>query len=199
MKTFAIKRGMTQVYKNGVHVAVTVLSLPKSVICSFKTKEKDGYDACVIGLVDEKKHISKPLAGQSKNAMKSRRVIESRIDENHELAVKGDAMESMKLEVGDKLTVFAKSKGKGFQGTVKRHDFNTGPKTHGSHNYRAPGSIGGGYPQRVVKGQKMPGQMGSEQRTVKNLIIEKIDNEKNEIWLGGSIPGANKQVIILEK
>lgn len=199
MKTFAYKKGMTQIYKDGNHVAVTVVSLPKSVICSFKTKEKDGYDACVIGLVDTKKKISKPLEGQSKGALKSRKLIESRIEEGHELKVKDDAFEAMKLVEGDKVTVMAKSKGKGFQGTVKRHDFNTGPKTHGSHNYRAPGSIGGGYPQRVVKGQKMPGQMGSVCNTIKNLIVERIDTEKNELWLGGSIPGANKQVLIIEK
>lgn len=199
MKTFAYKKGMTQIYKDGSHVAVTVIGLPKSVICSFKTLEKDGYSACVVGLVDEKKKISKPVEGQSKNSLKSRKLVECRIDENHELKIKDDVFEKMDLAEGDKVNVLAKSKGKGFQGTVKRHGFNTGPKTHGSHNYRAPGSIGGGYPQRVVKGQKMPGQMGAQTRTIKNLTIERIDRENREIWVGGSVPGANKQIFIIEK
>jgi len=95
------------------------------------------------------------------------------------------------------VTVTGTSKGKGFAGTVKRHNFNTGPKTHGSHNYRAPGSIGAGYPQHVMKGKKMAGQMGAEQVTVKNLKIVKIDAANNIIAVRGAVPGPRKSVVVV--
>ena len=107
----------------------------------------------------------------------------------------GDKIGTDTFEVGDKVRVQAVSKGKGFAGTIKRHNFSRGPKTHGSHNYRAPGSIGAGYPQHVFKGQKMAGRMGSDTVTVRNLEVMYIDSKNNIIGIKGAIPGPKKGLV----
>jgi large subunit ribosomal protein L3 len=104
------------------------------------------------------------------------------------------------FEVGDKVHVTATSKGKGFQGTIKRHGFSRGPVSHGSHNVRAPGSIGASAdPARVFKGQKMPGQMGNKNATVKNLQVAHVDIEKNELWVRGGVPGGKNAIVRIRK
>jgi large subunit ribosomal protein L3 len=107
----------------------------------------------------------------------------------------GDTITAEAFSVGDTITVSGVSKGKGFAGTVKRHNFATGPKTHGSHNYRAPGSIGAGYPQHVFKGQKMAGRMGHINVTTKNLTIAHVDVASNIIGVEGSVPGPKKSIV----
>jgi large subunit ribosomal protein L3 len=110
----------------------------------------------------------------------------------------GAKLDVTNFEVGDEVQVVGTSKGKGFAGTVKRHNFATGPKTHGSHNYRAPGSIGAGYPQHVFKGQHMAGRMGGDRVTIKGLKIVHIDAEKNLLAVAGPVPGANRSIVMVE-
>jgi large subunit ribosomal protein L3 len=199
MKIFASKIGMTHLYdQNGSHTPVTVLSLQKTVICGKKVKAKDGYDAVIVGLVNEKSKISKPLNGQFKKITGLARVIEDNTA-SVETVDEGTVITAESFKEGDSLSVFAKSKGKGFAGTVKRHGFNTGPKTHGSHNYRQPGSIGDTGPQHVAKGKKMSGHMGDENVTVKEVMVVRIEKDLNRIWVKGAIPGSNKRTIILQK
>jgi large subunit ribosomal protein L3 len=139
-------------------------------------------------MVQDKK-IKKPQAGHlAKVGIKSRVLKEFPLTEVNV----GDKVDLSKFQVGEKVVVSATSKGKGFAGTVKRHNFNTGPKTHGSNNYRQPGSIGSAYPQRVVKGVRMAGHMGHEKVTVKNLIVAQIDMENNVIYIRGAVPGPSK-------
>ncbi|PIT97611.1 50S ribosomal protein L3 [Candidatus Berkelbacteria bacterium CG10_big_fil_rev_8_21_14_0_10_41_12] len=198
MKKFAVKKGMTHIYKDGKHVAVTVLELPKTIVCRVDSNN----DKChvVVGLAGNKKKIPRSILGQSKGLDACSMLTEFSQTQQCDLK-KGEevSLEKMGLQEGEVVSVISRTKGKGFQGTVKRHNFSTGPKTHGSRNWRAPGSIGGGYPQRVIKGQKMPGHMGDEQRTVDNLIVERVDIENNQIWLSGAVPGANKSVLIIKK
>jgi len=189
---------MTHIYKDGKHVAVTVLELPKTIVCRVDSNN----DKChvVVGLAGNKKKIPRSILGQSKGLDACSMLTEFSQTQQCDLK-KGEevSLEKMGLQEGEVVSVISRTKGKGFQGTVKRHNFSTGPKTHGSRNWRAPGSIGGGYPQRVIKGQKMPGHMGDEQRTVDNLIVERVDIENNQIWLSGAVPGANKSVLIIKK
>ena len=182
MKALLAKKvGMTQIFDaNGVRSGVTVLEVGPCVVTALKSVETDGYSAVQIGYGEAKK-LSKTQAGQlKKSGAKSTVLREVRNDEIIEVIEGedqptqlkiGDKLTAEMFEVGEKIVVSAISKGKGFAGTIKRHNFNTGPKTHGSHNYRAPGSIGSGYPQHVFKGMKMAGQMGHEKVTIKNQKI----------------------------
>jgi len=151
------------------------------------------------------KNINKPMAGHTKAAGVAAKVFRE-FNLNEEVEVEGEEAKSYK--VGDKLTVdiftegdlvqvTGTSKGKGFAGTIKRHNFTTGPKTHGSHNYRAPGSIGAGYPEHVMKGMHMAGHMGAEQVTVKNLKVVKVDTTNGTIAIRGAVPGPRKSVVVV--
>jgi large subunit ribosomal protein L3 len=110
----------------------------------------------------------------------------------------GDQLDVTRFEPGDKVQVTGTSKGKGFAGTVKRHNFNTGPKSHGSHNYRQPGSIGSGYPQHVFKGIKMAGRMGGDRVTTKGLKVVSVDAENNLLAISGAIPGPRKGIVMIQ-
>lgn len=202
------KIGMTQLFDDGGNVArVTIVEAGPCVVTQVKTGERDGYQAVQIGF-GQAKNPSKPAQGHvgAKNPVPAR-LQEVRLDdtvadveaaEGGEGALKvGDKLDVSKFEVGDAVVVIGTSKGKGFAGTVKRHNFNTGPKSHGSHNYRAPGSIGAGYPQHVFKGQKMAGQMGGDKVTVKGLKIVAIDPETNTLAISGAIPGPRKSVVMI--
>lgn len=204
----AKKVGMTQIFDaNGVRSGVTVLEVGPCVVTALKTTETDGYNAVQIGYGEAKK-LSKTQAGQvKKSGAKSNVLREVRTDavvevaegEEKATALKvGDTLSADLFEVGEKIVVSAVSKGKGFAGTIKRHNFHRGPKTHGSHNYRAPGSIGAGYPQHVFKGIKMAGQMGHEKVTIKNQKIAMVDVENNLIAVVGSVPGPRRGIVMIK-
>ena len=204
----ARKVGMTQIFDaNGVRSGVTVLEVGPCVVTALKTVETDGYNAVQIGYGEAKK-LSKTQAGQVKKSgakgnvlreVRTDAVVELSEGEEQGAALKvGDTLSADLFEVGEKIVVSAVSKGKGFAGTIKRHNFHRGPKTHGSHNYRAPGSIGAGYPQHVFKGIKMAGQMGHEKVTIKNQKIAMVDVENNLIAVVGSVPGPRRGIVMIK-
>ncbi len=201
------KIGMTQLFaEDGSVNRVTVLEVGPCTITQVKTGEKDGYQAVQIGY-GAAKHPSKPAAGHASfDGTTPQTLREFRMDgstadvdatENGEIKV-GDTLTVEQFEVGDTVQVVGTSKGKGFAGTVKRHNFATGPKTHGSHNYRAPGSIGAGYPQHVQKGMRMAGRMGGDRVTLKGLKVIQVDVKNNLIALSGSVPGPRKGLVMVK-
>ncbi len=196
MKAILAKKiGMTNYFNDkGEMVPVTLVEAGPCVITQIKTKEKDGYEAVQIGF-GEKKKLGKALAGHLGKA-KSRNLKEIEMDVD-DVKVGGTITCEVFTE-GEKIHVTGLSKGKGFAGTIKRHNFHRGPMTHGSRNQRKPGSIGAMYPQHVFKGRKMPGQMGHAQTTVKNLKIEKVDADKNILAVKGAIPGPKKSLILIK-
>lgn len=199
MKALLAKKiGMTQIFDEaGVMTPVTVLEAGPCVITQLKNSERDGYNGVQIGF-GEAKHQPKPQAGHLAAAKaNSRHLAEYRLDDTADMSV-GDELKADVFAVGDSIQVTAISKGKGFAGTIKRHNFHRGPKTHGSHNYRAPGSIGAGYPQHVFKGQKMAGQMGNKQVTVKNLKIMEVDVANNVLVVRGAVPGPKKSLVMVK-
>lgn len=211
MKALLAKKiGMTQLFsEDGTMTPVTVLEAGPCVITQIKSEQTDGYNAVQIGFGEAKK-VAKPQAGHLKKAKaNSAHLAEVRIEatstptqadaessEQKEMKI-GDVITSEVFENGEKVTVSAVSKGKGFAGTIKRHNFHTGPKTHGSHNYRAPGSIGAGYPEHVFKGQKMAGRMGHDHVTVKNLTVVNVDAANNLISVRGAVPGPRKALVMI--
>ncbi len=179
---------MTQVFDTEGRVTpVTVLSAGPVTVTQVKGKEKDGYTAIQVGFGDKAaKNISKPLAGHLKGKT-FRHLKEFRTDASMNV---GDSVNASAFEVGDLVEVSAISKGKGFQGVVKRHGFKGGPRSHGQkHSERAPGSIGAVWPQRVLKGKRMAGRMGGDRITVKNLKVVAVDQETNTLMISGAIPG----------
>lgn len=199
----ARKIGMTHLFsEDGTKSAVTVLQAGPCVVTQIKNAETDGYSAVQIGF-GEAKRQPKPQAGHLKKAKaNSRDLAEYRLDdtaknEADKLSV-GDTISADIFELGQNVQVTAVSKGKGFAGTIKRHNFARGPKTHGSHNYRAPGSIGAGFPQHVFKGMRMAGQMGHAQVTVKNLKVMVVDAKNNIIAVRGAVPGPRKSLVMVK-
>ncbi len=192
------KLGMTStINQNGEVAAVTLLSAPKNVVTQVKDVERDGYTAVQIGCETTTK-LTKALKGHLKGAKVDAKIIrEVRVDELPELKI-GDTLEADLFSVGDDVHVTGTSKGKGFAGTIKRHNFHRGRKTHGGRSYRRPGSIGSMYPQKIFKGKKMAGQMGAEQVTVRNLRIALVDKERSVIGVYGAIPGPRKGIVILK-
>jgi len=200
----ATKLGMTQLFdEKGRLNSVTLLEAGPCVVTQLKDESTDGYQAVQLGFGTAKK-IAKPQAGHMKKAKAtSKHLVEFRnsavaTDDNEgetsSLSI-GDTIAADVFTVGDMVQVVGISKGKGFAGTIKRHNFARGPKTHGSHNYRAPGSIGAGYPQHVFKGQKMAGRMGGDTITVKNLMVVLVDAKKNIIGIKGAVPGPKKGLV----
>src|SRR5271156_4464586 len=191
----AKKLGMTQVFQDDGSVArVTVLEAGPCPVTGIRTHERDGYEAVQLafGLAKEK-HISKPELGHLKkaDAPPMRTLAEFRITPTQaaELAL-GEKVTVESFEVGARVKISGTSKGKGFQGTIKRHNFASGPKSHGSHNVRAPGSIGASAtPARVLKGIRGPGQMGNKRATQKGLEVVRIDAKENLLMVRGSVPG----------
>ncbi len=189
---------MTQVFKGNNVIPVTLIESGPNFISQIKTKEKDGYSAVQIGFGSRKeKNIKKPQQGHLKNIGNLRWLREFRLDDT-ELKL-GDEIKPEIFIAGDKVTVVAVSKGKGFQGVVKRHGFHGGPKSHGQKDrHRAPGSIGASWPQHVIKGKKMAGRMGGDRVTVKNLEIIEVDKENNLIAIKGAIPGRRGTLIMIK-
>ncbi len=205
----AKKVGMTQVYaEDGRAIPATVLEAGPCVVVQRKLKlsngnRKDGYSAVQLGLVDNRKskHVTKAMQGHFKKAgLPPCRVLrEFRIDEGAEVKV-GDKVSVAIFVSGEKVVVTATSKGKGFQGVVKRHHFRGGDATHGSMFHRAPGSIGASaFPSRVLKGMRGAGHMGTDRVTVKNLEVVRVDPEKNLLVVRGAVPGASGGYVVINK
>lgn len=193
------KIGMTQVWdENDNIVSVTVIQAGPCTVSQVKTKATDGYDAVQIGFGDIKaKHVNKPLAGHFKahNVEPARYLAEVRV-ENGEDHKCGDVVTVKDFADVAAVDVIGTSKGKGFQGTIKRWNFSCGPKAHGSRNQREPGSIGQcSYPARVRKGLHMAGHMGDERVTVKNLKLVRIDEEQNLMLVKGAVPGGKNALV----
>ena len=193
------KIGMTQVWdENDNIVPVTVIQAGPCTVSQVKTKATDGYDAVQIGFGDIKaKHVNKPLAGHFKahNVEPARYLAEVRV-ENGEDHKCGDVVTVKDFADVAAVDVIGTSKGKGFQGTIKRWNFSCGPKAHGSRNQREPGSIGQcSYPARVRKGLHMAGHMGEERVTVKNLKLVRIDEEQNLMLVKGAVPGGKNALV----
>ncbi|MDD5692984.1 MAG: 50S ribosomal protein L3 [Patescibacteria group bacterium] len=201
MKTIIGKKvGMTHIFDEaGNFVPVTVVEAGPCTVTQVKTAEKEGYDAFQIGF-GKGKNIVKPLLGHLKKSKSESKILrEVKIENVDDESTKvGDQIKVDIFSEGDLVNVTGISKGKGFAGTIKRHNFHRGPKTHGSHNYRAPGSIGAGYPEHVFKGQKLPGQMGHEQVTIKQLKVIKVDVENNILAIRGAIPGPRKSTVLIK-
>jgi large subunit ribosomal protein L3 len=206
------KVGMTQLFAaDGTVTPVTVIKAGPCVVVQKKSAAgRDGYDAVQIGLVEERpvklKNVTKPMQGhfeKTGGGTPPTRVLK-------EIRLKGDNGSS-EVNVGDKILVdqfnegdrielVGKSKGRGFQGTIKRHNFNRGPESHGSMNVRQPGSIGqSAYPSRVIKGTRSSGHMGDKRVTVKGLTVARVDVENNLLMIRGAVPGPNGSVVVVRK
>lgn len=192
------KLGMTSIIdEKGLAIAVTLLAASPNVVTQLKSKETDGYRGVQLGFENDKRP-AKPQAGHFKPASATPKVIrEFRItDEEIDLSV-GDQLAADSFEVGDTVKATGISKGKGFAGTIKRHNFHRGRKTHGGGSYRRPGSIGSMYPQRIFPGKKMAGQMGHVRVTTKNLHIALIDTDLGVIGVTGAVPGPRKGLVLI--
>lgn len=183
------KENMTQIFTDeGVVVPVTVIKTSPNVITQVKTSDKDGYSAVQIGFGEKKaRNITKAMKGHIKELGNFAHLKEVKLPGEFNI---GDKIELSTLSEGDTVSVSAISKGKGFQGVVKRHGFKGGRRTHGQkHSEREPGSIGVGGVQRVFKGMRMAGRMGADRVTVKNLTIAKVDTDNQLVYIKGAVPG----------
>ena len=207
---FAKKVGMTQVFDEGGNmVPVTVMRVDPNVVIANKTEEIDGYKAVVVGLDDQKENrITKPFAGQFAKTKAPKRIIreidipqKKRIKELRDFEKEVVIGDSLGVDVLDGIRyvdVCGVSKGKGFQGVMRRYGFSGGRKTHGSKFHREPGSTGQAtYPGKTFKNTKLPGRMGRERVTVLSLRVEKLDMEKQLILVRGSVPGINKGLVLV--
>lgn len=195
------KVGMTQVFaEDGAIVPVTVIQAGPCLVVQKKTTEKDGYDAVQIGLVEKisNNRVTGALRGHFEKAgVQPLRTLA-------EFPYSGDANVGDRVQVdifkpGDSINVVGQSKGKGFQGVVKRHGFGGGRESHGSMFHRAPGSIGASaFPSRVMKGMRMGGRMGGSQVTVKNLRVARVDAENNLLYIRGAVPGGRNGLVFIE-
>ena len=193
------KIGMTQIIgEDGVTVPVTLIQAGPCTVTQVKTVESDGYNAVQVAY-GEGKNLSKAVAGHVKPAgVTPKEIREFRVDELGEVKV-GDSWDVTEFELGDAIDATGISKGKGFAGTIKRHNFMRHHKTHGGKgNTRKPGSIGSMYPQKIFKGKRMAGHMGNEQVTVRNLQIAYISAVDNLIGVKGAVPGPKKGLIVLD-
>jgi len=210
------KLGMTQLFddKSGNVARVTLIQAGPCVVTQIKTAERDGYNAVQLGFGKAKRQ-PKPQAGHLKAAGADARTMrEIRIkdvqashpeakartaanDEALGLSV-GATIDVTVFEAGDAVEVTGTSKGKGFAGTIKRHNFSRGPKTHGSRNYRAHGSIGSGYPEHVFKGMRMAGHMGHERVTVKGLKVVVVNPELGVLAISGAVPGPKRGLVVVK-
>ncbi|MCL2140626.1 MAG: 50S ribosomal protein L3 [Dehalococcoidia bacterium] len=193
------KVGMTQYFsENGIAEAATLIDAGPCTIVRVKTSESDGYCAACLGFGDTKK-LGAVLKGQCRGFGEFKHLREFRL-ENSEGVNVGDKLDVSIFQPGDKVTITGVSKGRGFAGGVKRHNFRGGPKTHGqSDRQRAVGSISSTTtPGRVYKGTRMPGHMGHERVTVRNLVILKIDVERNQLLVRGAVPGAKNGLLLID-
>lgn len=204
------KVGMTQLFADdGTVTPVTVIKAGPCVVVQTKSAAgKDGYNAVQIGLVEERpvklKNVNKPMRGHFEKTgagtPPTRVLKEFRLEQDAGVSVGDTVLVADQFADGDTIEVIGKSKGRGFAGTVKRHNFNRGPESHGSMNVRAPGSIGqSAYPSRVIKGTRSSGHMGDVRVTIKGLTVARVDAENNLLMIRGAVPGANGTVVIVKK
>jgi large subunit ribosomal protein L3 len=198
------KIGMTQLFQeSGETVAVTAIQAGPSVVTQVKSRDKDGYDAIQVGLIENKvsqSRLSSPEKGHLRDLENVRYLREFRADDISSIK-RGDKVDVGFLKQGDLVDVIGLSKGRGFAGVVKRHHFSGGPKTHGqTDRHRAPGSIGATtWPGRVLKGKRMAGHMGNRRVTVRKLEVVQADPERNLLLVKGAVPGANGGLLLIEK
>ncbi len=196
------KIGMTQLFVDDQAVGATVIEANPCTIVRIKTEETDGYNALQLGYDEiSKTKVTRPMAGHFEKAgvAPHRHLFEIRIDNPTDYTV-GDALRVDFFEEGETINIAGTSKGRGFQGVVKRWNFAGGPKSHGSHFHRRPGSVGNCVePGRVIKGKKLPGQMGARRATVRGLRVLRVDLERNLLIVKGSTPGARGTVLELGK
>jgi large subunit ribosomal protein L3 len=200
-----IKLGMTQIYaEDGTAIPCTVVQAGPCVVVQRRSAQKDGYEAVQLGLVEfiKPQRVNKPMTGHFKKAdvAPMRFVREVRLDASGAETKVGDRVLAEHFKLGETVDVCGISKGKGFQGGVKRWHYRGGEKSHGSMFHRAPGSIGGSsFPSRVWPGQHMPGHMGHERVTVKNLEVVKVDAEENLLLVRGAVPGPNGGYVMIRR
>jgi large subunit ribosomal protein L3 len=197
---FGRKKQMTQAFQDdGTLVGVTIIEVEPNLITAVRTAEDDGYTAVQVGFGGVKSgRVDKARTGTfarleapPRKHLKELRGVSGEV---------GESIGADVFEVGDRVHVSATSKGKGFQGTIKRHGFARGPMSHGSHNIRQPGSVGASAdPARIFKGQKMPGQMGNRTATVRNIEVVAVDADNNELWVRGGVPGGKNAVVKIRK
>ena len=193
------KVGMTQIFdENGTVIPVTVIEAGPCVVAQVKTLENDGYEAVQLGFGEIKeKHLNKPVKGHfaKANVTAKKHLREFRLDSIEGIKV-GDELKADVFAAGEKIDVQGTSKGKGFQGVIKRHGQHRGPMGHGSMYHRRPGSMGAtSTPGRVFKGKKLPGHMGRVTVTIQNLDVVRVDMDKNVILVKGSVPGAKGAIL----
>ncbi len=203
------KVGMTQLFaEDGTVTPVTVIKAGPCIVIQTKSAAgRDGYNAVQLGLVEDKpirlKNVSKPLRGhfeKTGGGTPPTRVLREFRQVGEPDAAIGDQIKVDVFADGDKIDVIGKSKGRGFAGTIKRHNFKRGPESHGSMNVRAPGSIGqSAYPSRVIKGTRSSGHMGDERVTVQNLTVARVDVDNNLLMVRGAVPGPNGGLVIVKK
>ena len=195
------KVGMTQVFaEDGALIPVTVIQAGPCLVVQKKTSEKDGYDAVQIGLVEKvsSRRVTSPMRGHFEKAGVQPVKTLAEVPYSGDVNV-GERVQVDIFKPGDSIDVVGQSKGKGFQGVMKRHNFSGGRATHGSMFHRAPGSIGASaFPSRVMKGMRMAGRMGGEQVTVKNLRVAKIDVENNLLYVRGAVPGGRNGLVYVQ-
>ncbi len=195
------KVGMTStIAEDGTVQAVTLLSASPCVITQIKTDDIDGYTAVQLGFEEAKEATTnKPQINHFKNSGKMPKIVrEFRVNEITEDLSVGNELDAEVFSVGDVVHVTGTSKGKGWAGTIRRHNFHRGRKTHGGRSYRRPGSIGSMYPQHILKGKKMAGHLGDEQVTVRNLKIAIVNKEKGYIGVVGAVPGPRKGIVTIK-
>ena len=193
------KVGMTQIIgEDGLVTPITILQAGPATVTQIKTTDSDGYNAVQLGF-GQGKNLSKSVSGHLKKSGVTPKILkEFRLNAEPECKI-GDAFTVANFKLGDKVAVTGVSKGKGFAGTVKRHNFIESRNTHGfKGSIRHVGSIGSMYPQKVFKGKKMPGRMGHDQVTVKNLVVAFIDPENNLLGVKGAVPGPKKGIVSVE-
>ena len=199
----ATKVGMTQIFdENGVLVPVTVLQAGPCVVTQVKTADNDGYSAIQVGFGEKKENrVNKPMKGQfAKAGVSCKRYLKEFRFEDAETYTLGQEIKADILGAGDKIDATATSKGKGFQGAIKRHGQSRGPMAHGSKYHRHAGSNGAcSDPSKVFKGKRMPGQMGGKKITVQNLEIVKVDVENNLLLVKGAVPGPKKSMVTIKE
>ena len=194
------KVGMTTIFQDGKAVPVTVIEAGPCFVTQIKSKENDGYNAIQVGFSPQKeKNVNKPSKGHfAKAGVKPTRYLrEFRVDDPSAYEI-GQEIKLDIFEDGESVDVVGKSKGKGFAGSIKRHNQHRGPMTHGSKYHRGVGSLGPMGPARVFKGRPLPGRMGGDRVTVQNLTIAKVDVDKNVLLIKGAVPGANKGLVTVK-
>lgn len=196
------KIGMTQIFtEDGTVIPVTVVEAGPCLVVQKKTMDTDGYEAVQLAYGDVKeKRVTQPRKGHfDKHGVEYRKVIREFKLDDYESFETGQEIKADMFEAGDKVDVSGKSKGKGFQGVIKRHGQHRGPMAHGSKYHRSPGSMGASaYPARVMKGKKLPGQMGNKNVTALNLEVVKVDAEDNVLLIKGAVPGPRGSVVTIK-